>query len=660
MRKKFSSARFVFLSLVFLFASLCSKPAKTLPTTVIVPDDFPTIQEAINNAADWDTVFVRAGTYYEHVVVNRTISLVGENMSTTIINGNNTGHVVYVVRSNVNVTGFTVRNSGDVHWPDLNAGICLNGTTGCAISENSVVDNGFAGISLLSSQYNKIAGNNVSDTGWGGIHLMNSSRNTVFDNILDSNGHQLQWGGGINGHAGSHYNNITDNTILNCVYGMFYHDARYNSICRNNISTISDIGIWLQDTVSHNVVAENSLINCTTSIFLEGPNTNNTLSGNFIAKSEYGIKILNAQRNCVVNNTILDNRAGSDSWRAGIRLEGSGYSQINFNLISGNYYGVLLYSNSPYVSVYGNNISFNEFGLRVASGGSSCLNMTKNVVADNVGYGIGLTGFTSSSNYAVLANNTIVNNDQGVSIGQYSNYNTVLQNCITQNDCGLHLEYSVGNLLYKNSLLSNDQQVSIQLGSVNNWNGSYPVGGNYWSGYVSPDLFRGSYQNVTGGDGIGDNPYVIDVNNRDNYPFMLLSICNVSQVPEGGMISPADEVRITAAITHLYPVERAMLNCTITNSTGTFHLSLNMTNSEGDFWNATIPAFPLGTNVTYIIIGQNSEGNTISSQQQGYVLEYLVIPEFSTILMLAPLTIITLLIAIVSKHKTGKRLKAER
>jgi parallel beta-helix repeat protein len=159
------------------------------------PADFDTIQEAINNAADGDTVFVKAGTYYEHVVVNRTVSLVGEDVSTTIIDGNDTGHVLYVVRGSVNVTGFTVRNSGNVHWPDLDAGICLNGTTGCVISENRVVDNGFAGISLLSSQYNKIAWNNVSDTGWGGIHLMNSSRNTVFDNILDSNGQQLQWGG---------------------------------------------------------------------------------------------------------------------------------------------------------------------------------------------------------------------------------------------------------------------------------------------------------------------------------------------------------------------------------------------------------------------------------------------------------------------------------
>jgi len=41
-------------------------------STITVPDDYSTIQEAINNAAEGDTVFVKAGTYYEHVVVDRS------------------------------------------------------------------------------------------------------------------------------------------------------------------------------------------------------------------------------------------------------------------------------------------------------------------------------------------------------------------------------------------------------------------------------------------------------------------------------------------------------------------------------------------------------------------------------------------------------------
>jgi pectin methylesterase-like acyl-CoA thioesterase len=41
---------------------------------IIVPDQYPTIQAAVNSANDGDTIFVKAGTYYEHLVVNRTVS----------------------------------------------------------------------------------------------------------------------------------------------------------------------------------------------------------------------------------------------------------------------------------------------------------------------------------------------------------------------------------------------------------------------------------------------------------------------------------------------------------------------------------------------------------------------------------------------------------
>jgi parallel beta-helix repeat protein len=487
---------------------------RAAPVTIVVPDDYPTIQEAVNSAGDGDTIFVKAGAYYEHVVVNKTVSLVGEDVGTTIIDGGDTGHVVYVVRRGVNITGFTVRNSGNVHWPGLDAGICLDGTTGCVISENRVVDNGFAGISLLNSQYNKIAGNNVSDTGWGGIHLMNSSRNTVFDNILDGNGQQQQWGGGINGHAGSHYNNIMHNTITDCVYGMFYHDARYNNICKNNISAISAIGIWLQDQVNYNVVAENTLINCTVGIRLQGPNYGNVVSGNFLANGQSGIRVESVSFAEICNNTIIHNYGAE--WDAGIRLDSAGYSRIHSNLIADNWRGILLYTSSPHVSIYNNTITDNDFAVRVANGGSSYLNVSDNVIMHNRGYGIGLTGFGGASNYATISRNLIANNSDGIALGQYSNYNTIILNNISQNGYGFYIEYSTQNTIWGNNIVDNDQQVHVSASS-NNWDGGYNTGGNYWSNYADVDIYRGQDQNLPGSDGVGDTPHIIDPNNRDNY-----------------------------------------------------------------------------------------------------------------------------------------------
>ena len=83
---------------------------------IVVPDDYPSIQEAINQANEGDTIFVRNGTYYENVVVNKTVSLVGESVSNTVIDGNGIGDVVQIVEDNVSLSKFTIRNSGSVDF----------------------------------------------------------------------------------------------------------------------------------------------------------------------------------------------------------------------------------------------------------------------------------------------------------------------------------------------------------------------------------------------------------------------------------------------------------------------------------------------------------------------------------------------------------------
>lgn len=45
---------------------------REIPGTIIVPDDYPTIQAAINAANDGGCVCVRAGMYYENLIINQT------------------------------------------------------------------------------------------------------------------------------------------------------------------------------------------------------------------------------------------------------------------------------------------------------------------------------------------------------------------------------------------------------------------------------------------------------------------------------------------------------------------------------------------------------------------------------------------------------------
>ncbi|MDG6222261.1 MAG: hypothetical protein IAX21_10940 [Candidatus Bathyarchaeota archaeon] len=63
------------------FSQIGAVTAKS--NTYYVPDDFSTIQEAVDTASDGDTVFVKSGTYTESISVSCSISVIGEDHKTT-------------------------------------------------------------------------------------------------------------------------------------------------------------------------------------------------------------------------------------------------------------------------------------------------------------------------------------------------------------------------------------------------------------------------------------------------------------------------------------------------------------------------------------------------------------------------------------------------
>jgi len=280
-----------------------------------------TIQSAINanETMNGHTIFVRSGTYYEHVVVNKSVSLVGEDRSTTIIDGNRTGIVMKITANNVNISGFTIQNSGTI---SLYKGVYVDHSSGNNISHNIITTNFY------------------------GLYLEYSNNNTVSDNIVNSNG------GGIYLYY-SDDNTVSDNNANNEVFGIDLHESSDNTVSGNTANN-NDFGIYLD------------------------------LSG---------------------NNTISDNNV----------------------------------NNNAYCGI----------------------------------------GFFDSSNNYICHNNFIDNIDVWGTMRQVWLYN-----------------------------------------SLNTWDDGYPSGGNYWSDYTGVDNCSGPYQNWMGSDGIGDTPYVIDANNRDNYPLM--------------------------------------------------------------------------------------------------------------------------------------------
>ena len=146
---------------VFLPVEVCKgEEGKTLIVQTDGGGNFTCIQDAIDEAAFGDTIYVRPGAYYENLVVNKTISLVGEDRNTTIINGNNSGYYTILIQVNgVNISGFTIQNS----------------TVGVYVGGNKSINN-------------TIIKNNIINNNKGGIFLGNFSNNNVISkNIITNN-----------------------------------------------------------------------------------------------------------------------------------------------------------------------------------------------------------------------------------------------------------------------------------------------------------------------------------------------------------------------------------------------------------------------------------------------------------------------------------------
>lgn len=97
-------------TIIFLLA-LFSGALSVYGATIYVPDNYSTIQEAINASGDGDVIVVRNGTYYENLVINKRIILRSENgPETCIIDGNNAGNVINIKADGVVIEGLRLED----------------------------------------------------------------------------------------------------------------------------------------------------------------------------------------------------------------------------------------------------------------------------------------------------------------------------------------------------------------------------------------------------------------------------------------------------------------------------------------------------------------------------------------------------------------------
>jgi parallel beta-helix repeat protein len=250
-----------------------TKASNTLPVHNLSTGlNYTTIQEAIdaNETLDGQTILVDEGTYYENIVVNKALSLIGANSESTVIDGNGTGNVVEIAASNVTLSRFTVTNSNNTQWYYGYAGILVDGLDvqifsnrvtnnykgisihypsihtpgGCVVTGNDILNNSI-GISLATASNTTITANTIADSSIQGIHSEFSENNTYFHNNLVRNNVQV-----INGGESGEWPNVWDNG--NSSGGNFW--SNYNGTDSDNDGfgeTPCNVGPELAGNIDH-------------------------------------------------------------------------------------------------------------------------------------------------------------------------------------------------------------------------------------------------------------------------------------------------------------------------------------------------------------------------------------------------------------------------
>ena len=292
--------------LVLVVAScIFVSPIKAEAETLVVPDNYPTISSAIQNAAAGDTVFVTQGTYHEvALVIDKPIQLIGEGVGRTILNLDpplvKTAYLrnwIWVPETAVAISANDVKLQGfTINLPNDNYGVGSAvysvgdrvAVLDCQIGNRSVHMQGSmlnvtgntlpATLEIVGSKQT-ITNNDINDN-----LKIEGSNNQVSANRIGSGNYfsGIDLKGTFNTLSGNWFSTMTiDDSNSNAIISNYFAklDLREfgkggcsdNIVLKNTVSGKGNFndGIWIL-AGSNNIIRANHIRNCETGLTLSG------------------------------------------------------------------------------------------------------------------------------------------------------------------------------------------------------------------------------------------------------------------------------------------------------------------------------------------------------------------------------------------------------
>ena len=278
---------FILVFLLLFSNFLLSIPENNLRAKqghIIVPQDYSSIQEAINAASKNDAIVVKQGIYYENLIIDKPLSLSGEDKKTLVIgNGGLDDSNVFCVQSdNVKIFGFTIKSLNYSTSKEHANGIKINGDN-VSVHDNWI-ENTFWGILCPIQSFVNIYNNTIRANFKEGIRFYGGNLNLILTNNVTENAGS---GIAIEGYS----NKICGNKIADNKIGIGI-GASYTLLYGNNITRNSETGIYFSG--SNNIVYANWISHNTWGIYFppyfSAPNNNKIYNNNFF-NNEVNVKM---------------------------------------------------------------------------------------------------------------------------------------------------------------------------------------------------------------------------------------------------------------------------------------------------------------------------------------------------------------------------------